>query len=188
MDRPLVDLVVERSSEDIHEPEFAAYAPLVSFEAFLPERRLYGWVRLDADRLTDLLEVHDSLRLVNVLIELLDERRTVTAEEATLRRSELVAVVASGPRGEPSRRLVTRTHRVLVQSGPYVIGGDLHSPPDVDPLVRLRDGGRMVPLTDAWLEHGWGGEVRRERLETIIVNRELVDRLELVGGPGAGVT
>jgi hypothetical protein len=183
MEQPTVDLVMERSSEEIHEPEFAAYAPLVSFEAFLAERRVYGWVRLTADRLTDLVATHDSVRLVNVLIELLADRRTVTAEEATLRRSELVAVVASGPRGEPSRRLATVTHRVLVQSGPYVIGGDLHAPPDVDPLDRVRDGGPMVPLTDAWLEHGWGGEVRRERLETIIVNRELVTRLELIGDP-----
>lgn len=183
MDRPPPDLVMERSAEEIHEPEFAGYAPLVSFEAFLAERRVYGWVRLTADRLTDLVAAHESVRLVNVMIELLQERRTVTAEDTTLRRSELVAVVASGPRGEPSRRLATVTHRVLVQSGPYVIGGDLHAPPGVDPRDRVRDGGPMVPLTEAWLEHGWGGEVRRERIETIIVNRELVDRLELVDAP-----
>jgi hypothetical protein len=35
-------LVLERSSGEIHEPEFVSYLPLVSFEAFVPEHRVFG--------------------------------------------------------------------------------------------------------------------------------------------------
>jgi hypothetical protein len=35
----------------------------------------------------------------------------------------------------------------------------------------------MVPLTDAWLEYRCGGEKRRERTGTIIVNRGRTHRV-----------
>ena len=47
MDTATLRLVLEPQSEDIHEPDFAAYGPLVGFEAFLPAQRVFGWLRLD---------------------------------------------------------------------------------------------------------------------------------------------
>ena len=46
MEPATFNLVLEPRAEDIHEPEFSAYAPLVRFEAFLAAQRLFGWVRL----------------------------------------------------------------------------------------------------------------------------------------------
>jgi hypothetical protein len=47
---------------------------------------------------------------MNVKVEDLDHRATVTADEAVVRRADLVAVRTSGPRGAASLRVETRIH------------------------------------------------------------------------------
>lgn len=173
-------LVLERASEDVHEPDFVADLPLVSFDAFVAGHRVFGWVRLDADRLTDLLNDHEELLLLNVMVEHLADGSTVSADQAIVHRVDLVAVRASGPRGEASRRADTRAHPVLVESGPYLIGGHVHAAPGVGPARRIRGSDPMIPLTEAWIEYRCGDEVRRRRLGTIIVNRDLATRIDPV--------
>jgi len=173
-------LVLERVSEEVFEPEFVATLPLVGFEAFVPGSRVFGWVRLDADRLTDMLNAHEELHLVNVLVEHLDDGATVTADEAIVRRGELVAVRASGPRGDASRRELTRTHPVVIESGPYLIGGHLHASPGADPMLRILGREPMVPLTEAWIAYRRGAETWRKHVGTIIVNRELATSIKRV--------
>lgn len=173
-------LVLERVSEEVHEPDLVADLPLVGFEAFVPGSRVFGWVRLDADRLTDMLNAHDELNLLNVLVEDLDRGATVTADEAIVRRSELVAVRAGAPRGDAARRAPTLAHPVVIDAGPYLIGGHLHAAPGVDPMVRILGGEPMVPLTGAWIAYRPGVDDLRERIGTIIVNRERASRIERV--------
>jgi hypothetical protein len=173
-------LVLERVSEEVHEPEFVAALPMVGFEAFVSDSRVFGWVRLDAGRLTDMLNAHDELHLLNVLVEHLDDGATVTADEAIVRRTELVAVRAGAPRGDTARREPTLTHPVVVESGPYLIGGYLHAAPGVDPMVRVLGGPPMVPLTHAWIAYTPGTDDLRDRIGTIIVNRERATRIERV--------
>lgn len=173
-------LVLERVSEEVYEPEFVAALPLLSFEAFMPGSRVFGWVRLDADRLTDMLNAHEELHLVNVMVEHLGDGATVTADEAIVRRGELIAVRASGPRGDASRREPTRMHPVVVESGPYLIGGHLHAAPGAEPMLRILGPEPMVPLTEAWIAYRPGAAPRRKRMGTIIVNRELATRIERV--------
>ncbi len=180
MEGATLSLVLERLAEDIHEPEFVAYAPLVSFEAYLSQQRMFGWVRLDTDRLTDLLNAHEVIRLANVRIEDHRDGRTRAADEALVRRSEILAVIASGPRGDPAHRLATRRHPVVIESGVYHIGGHVHAALGADPADRLRDGGPMVPLTEAWLEYGSNVQRRRVDAETVIVNRLLATRVRFV--------
>lgn len=182
MEPATLSLVLERHAEDIHEPEFAAYTPLVGFEAFLSTQRVFGWVRLDANRLTDLLNAHDLIHLENVHVEDLRDGSTVAADETLLPRSEIVAVIASGPRGDPGRRAVTQRHAVAVESGAYRIGGCVHVTSGVDPEARWRCGGPMVPLTGAWLEYRSGDRYCRDILETIIVNRRLATRVAMATG------
>jgi hypothetical protein len=170
MEPATLSLVLQPRAEEIHEPDFSAYAPLVRFEAFLAAQRLFGWVRLDADRLTDLLNAHDLLRLANVLVEESRDGSAVLADETLIPRSEIVAVVASGPRGDPARRVETRAHPVIIESGVYRVGGLVHAPPGEDPAERFGRGEPMVPLTDAWLEYPWGDRERRDARATVIVN------------------
>ena len=179
-DESRLSLVLERGSEDVHEPEFVSDVPLVSFEAFIARYRVFGWVRLDADRLTDLLNAHSELRLVNVMVEHLGDGDTFSADEAIVRRDELVAVRASGPRGDAARWRNTEPHAVLVEAGPFRIGGHVHSLPGVDPAARIRDGEPMIPLTEGWIEHRSAGGRQRRRVGTIIINRELAARIEPV--------
>jgi hypothetical protein len=173
-------LVLERVSEEVHEPEFVATLPLVGFEAFVTDSRVFGWVRLDADRLTDMLNAHEELQLANVLVEHLGGGATVTADEAIVRRGELIAVRAGNPRGDAGRREPTLTHPVIIESGPYLVAGHLHAAPGVDPMTRMRGRGPMVPLTGAWIAYRPGGDDLRDRVGTIIVNQELATRIELV--------
>lgn len=182
MDSATLSLVMERHAEDIHEPEFAAYTPLVGFEAFLSVQRIFGWVRLDTDRLTDLLNAHDVLHLENVHVEDLRGGSTVAADETLLPRSEIIAVVARGPRGDPSRRALTQRYAVVVESGAYRIGGYVHATADMGPEARWQSGGPMVPLTEAWLEHRSVDRYRREILDTVIVNRPLATLVEVASG------
>lgn len=185
MEPATLSLDLERRAEDIHEPEFAAYAPLVRFEAFLSAQRLFGWVRLDANRLTDLLNAHDLVRLTNVLVEEHRDGRVVLSDETVIPRSEIIAVVARGPRGDPTRRLETNAHTVVIDSGVYQFGGLVHAPAGMGAEQRLRDGGPMVPLTEAWLRYRAGEQCRRDTGKTVIVNCESATRVALVGEAAA---
>ena len=138
-------LELQRTEEEVHEPEYVLDPPLVRFAAYLPDQRLFGWVRLEAARLTDLLNDCASIRLENVEVADL-ERGSVRAEEQiVVPRDDLVAVHASGPRGDEARRRTTSTVPVGVWCGNYVISGFLHVPAGQGALENLSERGPMVP-------------------------------------------
>ncbi len=155
-------------------------APLVRFIAYGRQHRVFGWVRLRADRLTDLLNAHEELHLTDVEIESLDDGVTRSVDEVLVHRRELVAVQASGPRGDEARRQTTRSHPIAVQAGNYLIGGHLHAVPGDDPIASARGRPPMFPLTDAWIEYWSAGERTLQSVGTIIVNRDQTDWLRVV--------
>lgn len=165
------DRPVER---DEPAPEPYRHAPEVEFVAYAEDCRLYGHVRLHTERLTDLLNEHEQIELVDVAMEGLDGRifevRTIVVS-----RDELLAVHASGPRGVRNRRLRTRPHPVAVQTGPFHVRGHLHAMPTADPFAALRRRPPFVPLTDGSIAYSLAGVPVLRRSETIIVNRELWD-------------
>ena len=172
--------ILQRTPEEVFEPDFVSDVPLVRFVAFGRHHRVFGWVRLKADRLTDLLNTHKELLLTHVEIESLEDRVTRSVDEVLIRCSELIAVHASKPRGDEARRRLTRTHPIAIQSGNYLIGGYLHAPPGSDPIASMGERPLMVPLTDAWIEYWSGGERTKQSSGTIIVNREQVDWMRVV--------
>jgi hypothetical protein len=167
--------LLQRTDEVVHEPDSVGEAPLVRFVAYAPEHRLFGWVHLHAERLTDLLNTHDELELSDVEIESLEDGRTRVADGIRIDVGELIAVQASGPRGDPTLRHRTRTHPLAIQSGHYLIGGHLHADPGVEPIESFRERPGMVPLTDAWIEYWSGGAPSKSAVGTIIVNRHAVE-------------
>jgi hypothetical protein len=173
-------LVLERLPEEPDEPDFVAEAPLVGFDAFLPEQRLFGWIRLAADRLTDILNEHAELTLVNVQAERLDDGRLEWLERLRLHRDDLLAVRAGGPRGDPARRLIGRLCPIVVQSGPFLIGGYLHARVGVDPMAEIDSRPAIVPLTSAWLEHWVASQRRRQWAGTILFNRNRAEAIDVV--------
>ena len=172
--------ILQRTPEDVFEPDYASDVPLVQFVAFGRDHRMFGWVHLIADRLTDLLNTHGELLLTHVEIECLEDGATRAVEEVLIRCSELIAVHASGPRRGRAAPPRTRSHPIALQSGKYLIGGYLHAPPGCDPIANLGERPLMVPLTDAWIEYWSGTDRKTQSIGTIIVNRERVDWTRVV--------
>ena len=173
-------VILQRLPEEIFEPDSVAEAPLVRFVAYTRHHRVFGWVRLRADRLTDLLNAHDALLLTEVDIESLEDASTTSSDQVMIEGGDLIAVHASGPRGDATMRRRTRTYAVALQAGNYLIGGHLHGVPGTDPMSSFRDRPTMVPLTDAWIEYWSGDSRRRHAIGTIIVNRLQVDWIRVV--------
>jgi len=173
-------LRLDAVAEDVFEPDSVADAPLLRFEAFLTTERLFGWVRLDAHRLTDLLNAHETLHLHNVTFESLIDGSTRREDELIVPRSGLIAVSVTGPRGDPALRRWTHAHPVAVQLGQFLMGGYCHATPGEDPLASMLERPPMVPLTDAWLEYWPGGERRRSWIGTMVFNRDLTDSIRVV--------
>jgi hypothetical protein len=178
--RGRLELVLQRTPEEVFEPDAVHDAPLVRFAAYGAHQRVFGWVRLDADRLTDLLNAHDELGLLDVELEHLPNGLIGTVDEVIIRRSDLVAVHARGPRGDETRRHTTRTHPLAIKSGNYLIGGYLHVPPGTDPLKSANERPPMIPLTDALIEYWVQGKRQHQSTGTIVVNRDAADWIQVV--------
>lgn len=175
-----LSLHLDAVAEDVFEPEFVPDAPLLRFEAFLATERLYGWIRLDADRLTDLLNVHDSLHLHRVTFESLLDGSTRHVEQVVVPRSDVIGIAVTGPRGDPALRRWTHAHGAVIQIGEFLVEGYAHARPGEDPLATIRHRAPMVPLTDARLEYWPGGQHRRTWIGTMIFNRDLADWIRVV--------
>jgi hypothetical protein len=173
-------LVLETRAEAPSEPDFVADAPLVAFDAFLTDRRVYGWIRLSTDRLTDVLNAEAELTLHNVQLERLPGGRLEWHDQLVLQRDRLLAVRAGGPRGDPARRQHLRLHPLVVQSGPFLVGGFLHAPPGIGPHDDIETRPPMVPLSLGWLEYWDHGQRRAQWSGTILFNRELADAIDVV--------
>ncbi|HZM73904.1 MAG TPA: hypothetical protein VFC71_11080 [Candidatus Polarisedimenticolia bacterium] len=176
--RLLLDL--DAVPEDVYEPGFMPERPVLQFEAFTRDARLYGTIRLEFDRLTDLLNAHRALQLHNATFEKLADGTTREADDIIVLRSQLIAVIATGPRGDPALRRWTRSHPIALQSGDFLVAGLAHALPGLDPLQSINERPPMVPLTDAWIEHWPNGERQRQWIGTIIVNRELASWIRVV--------
>jgi hypothetical protein len=175
-----LELVLQRTPEEAYEPDLVAEAPLIRFAAFGPHERLFGWVRLDADRVTDMLNAHDELSLVNVELEHLPNGLIGVIDEIVIHRTNLVAVHARGPRGNVEQRRTTRTHPVAIKAGNYLIGGYLHVPPGTNPTAMVYERPPMIPLTDALIEYWVHGKRQHQSAGTLVVNRDATDWIRVV--------
>ena len=175
-----LQLVLQPTAEEVFEPEAISDVPLIRFAAYVSNRRVFGWVRLHEDRLTDLLNAHEELHLLNVGLESLPNGWPGTIEEVIVRRRDLIAVQASGPRGDAARRQPMRTHPMAIQSGDYLICGYLHVPVGIDPLSSVRTRPSMIPLTNASIEYWLHGRREHQASGTIVVNRDTADSIRMV--------
>lgn len=169
-------LVMGRTpDEPVADPPAPALAPEVEFMGYADDCVLTGHIRLDAARLTDLLNDHDEFELVDVHVESLIGDKIIEVRDVTVGRDELLAVHALGPRGERGRRVRTRQHPLAMKAGPYRVRGYLHALPGTDPISSFRHRRPMVPLTEAWIEYDLGAEPQRRRATTLVVNRQQID-------------
>ena len=173
-------LVLQPTFEEVYEPDFLSELPLIRFVAYERQHRVFGWVRLEADRLTDLLNCCEELHLEDVEIAGHEDGTTRSLEQFVIGRRALIAVHASGPPGDETLRQPTRLVPVALQCGQYLVGGHLHVLSGEDPLASAQQRPPMIPLTEAWIEYWTSDERRHRSTGTIIVNRDQADWMRQV--------
>jgi len=147
---------------------------MVEFNAYAGDCRVYGQIELGEGRLSDKLDHSVELLVRDAQLEGLADGHLVALAELTIERDELCAVVASGPRGDTSRRLHTWTTHVEVEVGPYRVDGRVHGRPGATPLGLSLQRLPWVPLTEATVKYQRGGDDVVEVVETLLVNREVM--------------
>lgn len=154
----------------------------IQFEGYAGDCRIFGRVPSLGERLTDLLNSGDGVIVRDARLVSLVDGHTVELEECPVDATELYAAVANGPRGMREQRVRTDQHRIRVGLGPYLVLGDLHAPPDADPIADVLRRQAMVPLTNATITYQLAGRPEAEDVGTIIVNRLLTEWIAPVGG------
>lgn len=144
----------------------------IDFTGFVGDCLVSGRLDLRADRLTDQLNADGQVTLREVVLEGLDGGR-VEAATFSIERSQLCAVVGSGPRGAQILRMPTDVRRLQAQIGPYTVLGRYHGPVGATSLQTFSEREPMVPLTDVTIAYVVNSIVEVRDLTVLIVNREL---------------
>lgn len=140
-----------------------ALAPeLAPIEIYTADQRIVGWVAANGQRVTDLLNEQDELRLWRPtpgpleasgrpgLTEVID----ADAEWQAVPTSQLLLAMPPEWRASRQLRLHRRLRRVAVAIGPFAVTGNLHLHPGVEVTHSLLHGPqRFLPLTEAYLLH-----------------------------------
>lgn len=157
----------------------------IDFVGFADDCRVEGRVDLEDARLADLLNRRDSILVRDVVVVSTVDGHSQKLEQLEIERKELDLVVASGPRGDPSRRLTTKPSGVLMKLGPYSAEGFMHAPPTANPVRSIDHGPTMVAITDACLEYMFCDEPVSEWFPTVLANRDLAISLRTAPTEGA---
>jgi len=162
-------------------PPGARHAPgtmPVDLIAFTGDRRISGSIPLADDRLSDMLNsVPRVVMRGATVLDLVADAVPRTAD-VTLAIGSIVAVVASGRRGNETRRRRTDLRLARIGLLRFVVTGSLHVPSGAidplasnDPAVVLAGRDTLVPLTDATIAFDLGEVVATEQHDTILINR-----------------
>jgi hypothetical protein len=153
----------------------------IDFVGFSGDCRVEGRVDLEDSRLADLLNRRKTITVRDVILVSTKDGHTQSFEKLEISRDELDIVVASGPRGDPKRRLATKPNGVTVKLGPYCAEGFMHAPPTANPVRSFDRKPAMVAITDAVLEYDFCDKPVSEWFRTLLVNREMAISLRTVG-------
>ena len=154
----------------------------IEFAGYAGDCRIFGRVASLGERLTDLLNAGDRVVVRDARLVSLVDGHTIEVPECPVEATELCAAIAHGPRGLRTHRVRTDQHRIRLGVGPYLVLGELHSPPDADPIADVLRRPAMVPLTNATITYQLAGRPEAEDVGTIIVNRLLTEWIAPVGG------
>ena len=155
----------------------------IEFIGFADDCRVEGKVELEDARLADLLNKSKAITVRDVLLVSTVDGHTQNLPQLEIERDELNIVVASGPRGDPKRRLATRPAGVEMKLGPYSAEGFMHAPPTANPIAGLHTRPTMVAMTDVVLNYEECGEPVSQWFRTVLVNRELAISMRAVTPP-----
>ena len=143
--------------------------------AFAEDSVLSGRIRLDGERVSDLLNDTDEFSVTDALVEDLVDGHAIAIRELLLMRDEVFVVDAAGPRGNAARRRRTCQHPVIAKAGPYEVFGYVHTLPGSDPIASLRLRKSMVAMTDAVIGYTVGSEPHLRRANVVMLNQDRAD-------------
>lgn len=147
----------------------------VEFLGFAADCTISGKVTMFGERLTDFLNGQERYRVHHVECESLTDGHRVEVDSVSVERTDLLAVMATGPRGSEKQRVSLQTARLQVCIGPYLILGRLHTKPGADAMASVLTRDPMIPFTNATIAYEVAGSIVARDVSTIIVNRLLVD-------------
>jgi hypothetical protein len=148
--------------------------PIV-FEGFAEDCTITGRLTMFGERLSDFLNGQERFRIHHVVCNSLADGHEATIDSLSVERSELLCVVATGPRGNEKQRVSLQTARLQASIGPYIILGRLHSAPGSDVMASVLRRESMIPLTHATIAYEQAGTVIARDMPALIVNRMRVD-------------
>jgi hypothetical protein len=157
----------------------------IDFVEFADDCRVEGKLELDDARLADLLNRQSTILVQDVKLVSTLDGHTREFDELEIQRDELNVVVASGPRGDPKRRLSTKPNGVAMKLGPYCAEGFMHGPHTANPVRDFEHRQAMVAITDAVLVYDYCSEPVSQWFRTLLVNRDLAISLRAVASPNA---
>ncbi len=148
----------------------------VPFIASARDCMLQAELRLDQERLQDLLATGSPLRVADATLRAHEDGHVVDAGSIEVDQHELMVVIGTGPSGNPARRLSTVSKVMAVTVGPYRVVGSVHAPASVD-LMGWMERRPWFAMTGAVLTYVAGGRRQAESHEVVLVNREHVVKL-----------
>jgi hypothetical protein len=155
---------------------------LAPIELYTADARIVGWISANGQRVTDLLNDQDELRLWHPSPGPIVEptgAEGANPEPATDDSGEWQSVVtaqlilAMPPEWRAARqlRLHRKLRRVALSAGPFSVTGNLHLAPTADasnPATLIPyNGRRFLPLTDAYILHN--GEPPFEHVVSVVI-------------------
>jgi hypothetical protein len=156
----------------VDKPEAAGAARIT---VYAEDCVLSATIELGQARLSDLLNDRVDHRLTDVEVTSLEDGHRVDLAELVIAADDILAVDATGPRGDPGKRRRTRQYPIVAKVGPYIVRGYFHTLPGADPLASFGRRAPFVPLTDAWLEFAIAGQILRPYSGALLVNRDAAD-------------
>ncbi len=152
---------------------FATAPDLAAIELYTSDSRVVGWIAAKGQRVTDLLNSQDELRLWQPSPGALDSIAPAAPIEGPGEWQSIVTetvILAMPPEWRASRqlRLHKRLRRVAATAGPFSVTGNLHLHPGVEVGAQLLvRGQRFLPLTDAYILHN--GEPPFEHVVSVVI-------------------
>jgi hypothetical protein len=154
---------------------------LAPVELYTADARIVGWIEANGQRVTDLLNAQDEVRLWRPSPGPLDGALTEAAagrppqadpgtsgEWQTLTTDQVILAMPPEWRASRQLRLHRRLRRAALSAGPFNVTGNLHLPPggEISPHLLLH-GPRWLPLTEAYLLHT--GEPPFEHVVSVVI-------------------
>jgi hypothetical protein len=149
----------------------------IAFTAFAEDSVIRGELLLDGDRLSDFIPQDGPFEIEHVTLEALDDGRRIDVASTSIARSDLIAITASGPRGNKARRVRTRPHPVRAQAGPYEIVGYVHAAPSAHPFSGVLRR-RVLPVTSALIRYRISGQPVEQEHDALLVNPDRIEWLQ----------